>query len=209
MSQDFSNFAAKWSMAHGVTSANKVVGVWLRISYLIARASVFAWIPPNFVIFFGIVLAAATALFSPQWWIVFLLLLSLLCDGVVGGMEILQNKVSKFGSTLGSVADRISEALWAVAFYRLGASITWVVTLWLVAALQEYARARLGSEGINQMGVITPAERPVRAIILVIAVLVAQFPSPSQWVNGMVISMTVLQLISFAMVLKFARNNLK
>lgn len=209
MSMNFPDFTSKWRIEHGGDSVDGIVGGWLRVSYRIARAPGLVWISPIFVTFFGLALAAATALFSPQWWIVLLLLLSLFCDGVASALVILQSKESKFGYTLQSVANRISEALWAVAFYRLGASITWVVALWLIAALQEYARARLGSEGIRQMGVITPAERPIRAMILSVAILAAQFSFSMHLVNGIAVGLTMLQLVSFGMVLRFARKNLK
>ncbi|MDP1711910.1 MAG: CDP-alcohol phosphatidyltransferase family protein [Candidatus Nanopelagicaceae bacterium] len=206
---DFRDFTSKWSLEHGGASTAGVVGSWLRVSHRIAQVLSSARISPNSVTYFGVALAAGTAFYSPRWWIAFLLVFSLLCDGVDGSLAIVQNKVTKYGATLDSVADRISEALWAVAFYRLGAPLTWVVALWLVAALQEYARARLGSEGIRQIGVVTPAERPVRALILFVAILAAQFDSTANWLNEIAIAMTVLQAYSFGLVFKFARKNLK
>ena len=206
---DFRDFTSKWSLEQGGASTAGVVGGWLRVSHRIARVLSSARISPNSVTYFGVALAAGTAFYSPRWWIVFLFLFSLLCDGVDGSIAIVQNKVTKFGATLSSVAERISEAFWAVAFYRLGAPLTWVVSLWLVAALQEYARARLGSEGIRHIGVVTPAERPVRAIIFFVAVLVAQFDSTVNWLNEIAIAMTLLQVFSFGLVFRFARKNLK
>lgn len=206
---NFREFASKWSLEHGGVSTVGVVGGWLRVSHRIARVLSSVRISPNSVTYLGVALAAGTAFYSPRWWIVFLLLFSLLCDGVDGSIAIVQNKVTAFGATLDSVADRISEALWAVAFYRLGAPLTWVVALWLVAALQEYARARLGSEGIGLIGVVTPAERPVRAMILFVAILAAQFDSTANWLAEIAIAMTLLQAFSFGLVFKFARKNLK
>lgn len=209
MSMDYRDFATRWSLEHGGASTAGMIGGWLRVSHRIAQVLSSVRISPNSVTYFGVALAAGTAFYSPHWWVAILLLLSLVSDGVDGSIAIVQCKVSKMGSTLDSLADRISEALWAVAFYRLGASLTWVVALWLVAALQEYARARLGSEGIRQIGVVTPAERPVRAIIIFIAIFAAQFNSTANWLNEIAIAMTSLQLFSFGMVLKFARKNLK
>lgn len=206
---DYREFASRWSLEHGGTSTTGVVGGWLRISHRIAHVLSHVRISPNSVTYFGVALAAGTAFYSPHWWSALLLLLSLVCDGVDGSIAIVQNKVSKMGSTLDSLADRISEGLWAIAFYRLGVSLTWVVVLWLVAALQEYARARLGSEGIRQVSLITPAERPVRAMAIFIAIFAAQFSYTTSWLNEIAIAMTSLQLLSFGMVLKFARKNLK
>lgn len=205
---NFGDFASKWRVEHGGASTAGVVGGWLRVSHRIARVLSSARLSPNSITYFGVALAAGTAFYSPRWWIAILLLLSLLCDGIDGSIAIVQGRVTKLGATLDSVADRISEALWAIAFYRLGAPLTWVVAFWLIAALQEYARARLGSEGIRQIGVVTPAERPIRAIILFVAILAAQFDSTATWLNEIAIAMTLLQAFSFGLVFRFARKSL-
>lgn len=208
MKMDYQDFSSRWSREHGNASTQGIVGSWLRISHQLARLCTSARISPNAITFLGLVAAAGTALYSPHWWIAFTLLFSLLCDGIDGSTAILQNKVSKLGATLDSVSDRISEALWAVAFYRLGAPLTWVVALWIVAAFQEYSRARLGSEGIREIGVITPAERPVRAAVLFVAIFVARIPSPHNWLYAIAVFMTLLQAFSFGLILRFARKSL-
>jgi hypothetical protein len=43
--------------------------------------------------------------------------------------------------------------------------------MWTVASIQEYARARLASLGHNEIGEVTPTERPVRAIFMALALL--------------------------------------
>lgn len=205
---NFNDFVSKWSLEHGGASTAGVVGGWLRVSHRIARVLSSARVSPNSVTYFGVVLAAGTAVYSPRWWVAILLLLSLLCDGIDGSIAIVQGRVTKLGATLDSVADRVSEALWAIAFYRLGAPLTWVVVFWLIAALQEYARARLGSEGIRQIGVVTPAERPIRATALFIAVLAVQFDFTANWLNEIAIAMALLQAFSFGLVFRFARKSL-
>lgn len=208
MTMNFNDFVSKWSLEHGGASTAGVVGGWLRVSHRIARVLSSARVSPNSVTYFGVALAAGTAVYSPRWWVAILLLFSLLCDGIDGSIAIVQSRVTKLGATLDSVADRISEALWAIAFYRLGAPLTWVVVFWLIAALQEYARARLGSEGIRQIGVVTPAERPIRATVLFVAVLAAQFDSTANWLNEIAIAMALLQAFSFGLVFRFARKSL-
>lgn len=206
---EYKDFSSRWSREHGNASTQGVVGGWLRVSYRLAKLATSAHISPTAITFLGVVAAAGTALYSPQWWIAIFLLFSLLCDGIDGSTAILQQKVSKLGATLDAVADRISEALWAVAFYRLGAPLTWVVALWIFAALQEYARARLGSEGIREIGVVTPAERPVRAIILFVAIFIAQFHSAHNWLSAIAVLMALLQGFSFGLILRFARKTLR
>lgn len=209
MSMDYQEFSRLWSSGHGNASTHGLVGAWLQISYRLAKVCTAARITPNLLTFFGVIAACATAIYSPHWWITFPLLISLLCDGIDGSTAIVQNRSNKLGATLDAVADRVSEALWAVAFYRLGAPLTWVVALWTVTAFQEYARARLGSEGIHEVGVVTPAERPVRAILLFLAILVVQFHSKHNWLNEIAIFMTLLQTFSFGLILTFARRSLR
>ena len=209
MNMEHEDFSERWAGEHGHVSTRGLVGAWLRVSHRLAKICTALRISPNALTVLGVFAAGGTALFSPQWWIAFLLLLSLLCDGIDGSMAIVQNKADKLGATLDSVADRISESFWAIAFYRLGAPLTWVVALWMVATIQEYVRARLGSEGVREIGVITLAERPVRALALLIAIILAQFHVTSGWVNGVAIIITSLQIISFAQILIFARKSLK
>ncbi len=209
MKMDYQDFSEHWAREHGNVSTRGIVGAWLRVSHLLGKICTVGRISPNGITAFGVISAAGTALFSPHWWIAFLLLLSLLSDGIDGSTAIVQNKSSKLGATLDSVADRVSESLWAVAFYRLGAPLMWVVALWMVATLQEYARVRLRSEGVHEIGVITLAERPVRAIVFFLAIILAQFQSTVDWVLGVAIIMTSLQVFSFGQVLKFARKSLK
>ena len=209
MSMEHQEFSERWAREHGNVSTRGLVGAWLLLSHRLAKICTVMRISPNALTALGLFAAAGTALFSPQWWIAFLLLLSLLCDGIDGSTAIVQNKADAMGATLDSVADRVSESFWAIAFYRLGAPLTWIVALWMVATIQEYVRARLGSEGVREIGVITLAERPVRALALLVAIILAQFHETTGWINGVAIIMTSLQIISFAQILIFARKSLK
>ena len=47
-----------------------------------------------------------------------------------------------------------------------------------MAAFQEYARAKLVSLGVSDIGVVTPAERPVRASFLFIVLILNQLSMP-------------------------------
>ncbi|MCX6430654.1 MAG: CDP-alcohol phosphatidyltransferase family protein [Actinobacteria bacterium] len=163
----------------------------------------------NQLTFFGVVLAALCSISSPRWWSAIFLALSLLGDGVDGTLAILRNKSSALGAVYDSVADRLSEALWALAFYRLGAPLTWVIIFWTLASVQEYARARLGAEGVHEVGVITPAERPMRASFLCLAIVAWQFSYFHGWVFSLILVATMLQGLSLAMVLNFAYRKLK
>jgi phosphatidylglycerophosphate synthase len=53
--------------------------------------------------------------------------------------------------------------------WKIGVPAWIAITMWTVASTQEYARARLASLGHHEIGVVTPTERPVRAIFLALA----------------------------------------
>jgi CDP-diacylglycerol--glycerol-3-phosphate 3-phosphatidyltransferase len=130
----------------------------------------------------------------------------LFCDGIDGSVAIFQHRESKFGATLDSVADRISEALWFYALYAIGVPAWIPITLWCVASFQEYARAKLISLGVNDLGVVTPAERPVRASFIFIVLILNQLSMPGT--TEISIAFLLLQVYSFVSVVRFSRSQL-
>ena len=161
-------FFATWSKLHLGADIKGIVKGWLSISYLIARGLSAVRITPNVLTLLG-VLTAAAALFYPYSVLALIfLVLSLICDGVDGSVAIVSGKVSKFGATLDAIADRISEALWFFALYQWGIAPEICLALFALALTQEYARARMASLGFHEIGVVTIAERPVRASAIAI-----------------------------------------
>jgi CDP-diacylglycerol--glycerol-3-phosphate 3-phosphatidyltransferase len=108
---------------------------------------------------------------------------------------------------LDASADRISEALWFYVAYRIGAPAWLVLGIYVIASTQEYARARLGGLGISDVGVVTPAERPVRASFIFIA-LVA-YALDINLVLLTISILAILQIVSFFLVARFAHNSLR
>lgn len=202
-------FISKWSSLHGDAPTKGIVGGWLQISYRCALILTRLRISPNSLTVLGIVFGAATAALSPNLWAVLFLILSLVCDGVDGSVALVSGKVTKLGAVLDSIADRLTEALWALAFYRLGVPLSVVLFLWLSAGIQEYARARVGSAGVKKVGVVTPAERPVRASFLFVALIAWQIELTHGWPSAIAQLLILLQFISLIMVLKFAYRALK
>ncbi|MEI6670724.1 MAG: CDP-alcohol phosphatidyltransferase family protein, partial [Actinomycetes bacterium] len=101
-----------------------------------------------------------------------------------------------------------AEFAWGVALYQLGVPLVLVCTLVILASVQEYARARLGGIGIHQLGVVTPAERPVRAIAVIIAILAsAIFGGNSATVVA--IALTAMQTFSVLQVLRVTYQQLR
>ncbi len=200
----YDEFVLRWSSLHGGAQTAGIVGAWLRISHAIARVLTALRISPNLLTLLGLLSAGLTALAGRHWSAGVFLILSLLCDGVDGSVAIIQKKESAWGATLDAVADRISEALWAVAFYRLGAPLSWVLLLASLAVFQEYARAKLISDGVKEIGLVTPAERPVRASFLFVAIIAWHVPALRKDVIHIAQVLAALQAISFAALLRFA-----
>jgi len=199
-------FRAKWSSLHSDAETTGIVGGWLNISYRFGLICTLLRISPNTLTLFGLLGAIATALTAKTAWAIFFLVFSLFCDGIDGSVAIFQHRDSKWGATLDSVADRISEALWFYALYVIGVPAWIPMTLWCVASFQEYARAKLISLGVSDIGVVTPAERPIRASFLFITLIFNQLSLPG--VTGLSMAFLAVQIYSFVSVVRFSRSQL-
>ena len=199
-------FRAKWSSLHSDAETTGIVGGWLNISYRFGLICTLLRISPNALTLFGLLGAVATALTAHSAWAIFFLVFSLFCDGIDGSVAIFQHRDSKWGATLDSVADRISEALWFYALYAIGVPAWIPITLWSIAAFQEYARAKLISLGVSDIGVVTPAERPVRASFLFIVLILNQLSLPGATAISM--AFLAVQIYSFVSVVRFSRSQL-
>ena len=200
------DFFAKWSALHGNAEIKGIVKTWLIISYGSAKFISVLRITPNLLTLLGIIFAIAMAANPLSIWTIPLLVLSLYADGIDGSVAIYQNRASRFGAVLDSVADRISEALWFYALYAIGVPAWIPITLWSVAAFQEYARAKLISLGVSDIGVVTPAERPVRASFLFIVLILNQLSLPGA--TALSIAFLAVQIYSFVSVVRFSRSQL-
>jgi CDP-diacylglycerol--glycerol-3-phosphate 3-phosphatidyltransferase len=201
-----SEFKAKWSSLHSDAETTGIVGAWLNISYRFGLICTLLRISPNVLTVLGLIGAVATALTAQSAWAILFLVFSLFCDGIDGSVAIFQHRESNFGATLDSVVDRISEALWFYALYAIGVPAWIPITLWCVAAFQEYARAKLFSLGVSDLGVVTPAERPVRASFLFIVLILNQLSLPGA--TQLSIAFLLLQIYSFISVVRFSRSQL-
>jgi CDP-diacylglycerol--glycerol-3-phosphate 3-phosphatidyltransferase len=191
---------------HSDAETTGIVGAWLNISYRFGLICTLLRISPNALTMLGLLGAIATALTAQTAWAILFLVFSLFCDGIDGSVAIFQHRESKFGATLDSVVDRISEALWFYALYAIGVPAWIPITLWSVAAFQEYARAKLVSLGVSDIGVVTPAERPVRASFLFIVLILNQLSMPGA--TELSVAFLVLQIYSFVSVVRFSRSRL-
>ena len=187
-------FKERWSELHGGADTEGVVGGWLSFSYQVARVCVALRITPNLLTFLGLGSAIAMGLSEYAAIALLLLVISLFFDGIDGSVAILRGTESKWGELLDSLADRISEAFWLYMGWRLGIPAWVVITMWTIASTQEYARARLASLGHREIGVVTPTERPVRAIFMAFALIFYIFDIP----GTVQLSYAFLALLTFS-----------
>ena len=187
-------FKERWSNLHGGADTEGVVGAWLSFSYQAARVCVALRISANVLTLLGLGTAIAMGLSTYAAIALLLLVISLFFDGIDGSVAILRGTESKWGDVLDSLADRISEAFWLYMGWRLGIPAWVVITMWTTASTQEYARARLASLGHREIGVVTPTERPVRAIFMAFALLFYIFDIP----GTLILSYAFLALLTFS-----------
>jgi archaetidylinositol phosphate synthase len=166
-----SEFLSTWSKIHGDAQVTGIVKGWLNISYLITKLLAKIRISPNGLTIFGLVFGVLLYLNSQSIWAPILLVLSLICDGLDGSLAIITEKSSKWGAILDSVIDRLTEVFWVLALYSLGINLNLLIAVLILSTVQEYLRARAGGVGVVEVGVVTYAERPVRASFVFIALI--------------------------------------
>jgi CDP-diacylglycerol--glycerol-3-phosphate 3-phosphatidyltransferase len=90
--------------------------------------------------------------------------------------------------------------------YAIGVPAWIPITLWSVAAFQEYARTKLISLGVSDIGVVTPAERPMRASYIFIILVMGLLNFPGLTIVSAVF--LAIQCYSFISVVRFSRSQL-
>ena len=201
-----SEFFNSWSKLHGNAKISGIVKGWLTISYVLVKPLVKLKVTPNLLTIFGLFFGVLLYLNALSNWAVILLTLSLICDGIDGSLAIITGKTSKWGAVLDSVVDRVTEFFWALTFIAIGANQYVVIAALLVASIQEYLRARIAGLGLTEVGVVTIAERPVRASILFVAIIANLINL--EIVNLLALIWLIMQSISLLSVTRFAFKKL-
>ena len=200
-------FFSAWRRLHGDAEISGIIKGWLSISYLIVKPLAKVSVTPNILtilgLFFGVLLYANAETF----WAPALLVLSLICDGIDGSLAIVTNKSTKWGAILDSTVDRLTEIFWVLALYKVGADLNLLIIVFLAASVQEYMRARAAGLGVSEVGIVTFAERPVRASFVFIVFISLQFNFTIY--NQIIICWLALQLISLFMLSRFTYSKLR
>ena len=93
-----------------------------------------------------------------------------------------------------------------LALYKIGADLYLLIAVAVFALLQEYLRARAAGLGLAELGIVTFAERPVRASFIFVSLIAWQLKMPI--INQITLLWLFLQVVSFMMVSRFTYQNL-
>lgn len=170
-------YAVEWARLHGgfdPRKAGPLVRGWLRVAYVIGSWLARAGVSPATVTFGGLVLCACVPLLAdrPALAAVFVLLAGM-ADSADGATAVASGRATRLGYLYDSLADRLGEAAWLVAFWLVGAPGTLVVAGGALSWLHEYVRARVTAAGMRDIGVVTVGERPTRVSIAFVGLLLA------------------------------------
>ena len=181
-----------------------MLGLYTAAIYRLALPFVRLRISPNTVSLFGVVLAASVPALARVGGRSILLaallcLLSGLTDGVDGAVAALTRRATPLGAVVDAVCDRAAD------FCLVGAMTLLHGPAWLgvgaAAAIfaLEYTRARAAGAGMQQVGVVTVAERPTRVIVAMMCCgYYGVNPGGGAWVSTICLTaLLVLTIIGF------------
>lgn len=173
----FQEYAAAWARLHGgfdPAAASPVVRGWVRLAYrggsLLGRLRV----RPGAVTSAGLVLCLLVPLAARGSLLLagLIVLLAGFADGLDGAVAVVTGTATRIGSVYDSVADRLGEAAWLLAFWVAGAPAWLVVAGGGMSWLHEYVRARATASGMAEIGAVTVGERPTRVSVAISGLIV-------------------------------------
>ncbi|MFC3500470.1 CDP-alcohol phosphatidyltransferase family protein [Micromonospora krabiensis] len=174
-------YATAWARLHGgfdPRSAAPAVRGWLRFAYHVGYVLGRLRVGPTPVTVVGVLLCVCVPVFAAQpgdgpFLGALFVLLAGVADSVDGAVAVATGRTSRLGYVYDSVADRLGEVAWLVAFWLVGAPGALVVAAGALSWLHEYVRARAVSAGMRQIGAVTVGERPTRVSVALGGLLVA------------------------------------
>jgi phosphatidylglycerophosphate synthase len=175
---DRDGYFDQWQRLHGgydPRTATVWVRFWLTLVYRIGRPLARRGVQPDVITISSIWLALAVfvpASAGGHWPILagWVLVASGLFDTLDGCVAVLQKRTSRWGYVLDSVVDRINDVVYLAAVVSVGAPVELAVVCGTGFFLLEYARARAGNAGGDEVGRVTVGERPMRVIFLAAAI---------------------------------------
>ena len=178
-------YLAAWSATHGGvdTARPGFVRGWLSAVYVAARPVARLGVPPSVVTLLGVLVSFAVvplADFGGRWplLVAVVVLVSGLLDGVDGAVALLTGRSTVWGAVLDALADRCSDLAYVAGLLALTgwgpAPLQWLAAVCgALTVLHEYLRARATAAGMDDVGVVTVAERPTRVVITLMCCIAA------------------------------------
>ncbi|MCN0151376.1 CDP-alcohol phosphatidyltransferase family protein [Salinispora arenicola] len=178
---NWDQYATAWARLHGgfdPRAAAPPVRAWLRLAYHVGYVLGRLRVTPTTVTVVGVLLCFGVPLVAtrPQdgpFLGALLVLLASVADSVDGAVAVVSNRTTRLGYVYDSVADRLGEVAWLVAFWLLGAPGALVAAGGGLSWLHEYVRARATSAGMREIGAVTVGERPTRVAVVIVGLLLA------------------------------------
>lgn len=170
---DRRTYLQTWSALHGGAPATGLVRGWLTGVHALARPLVAARTPPAVITLTGTALAAAAVAVavatgpggSGAVLVAALLTAGGLLDNLDGAVAVMRSRTSARGALLDASCDRVGDACCALVLWAAGAPAWLALTAGGLGQLQEYVRARAQGLGVQDVGVVSVAERPVRIAV--------------------------------------------
>jgi phosphatidylglycerophosphate synthase len=169
---DLGSYRSIWQRQHHAADIDPSAGFlggYLRVSYALSAPLARRGVQPDVLTLLGVWPAAAAlaaAHGGGRWTLAAAacVVLSAQIDGLDGCVAGLTGRATARGYVLDSVADRVSDAVFAAALVAAGGRAWAGVTAVSALMMLEYLRARSGNAGQGEVGVVTVGERPSRVI---------------------------------------------
>ncbi|GAB3984790.1 hypothetical protein GCM10027615_73180 [Plantactinospora veratri] len=177
-------YANKWARLHGgfdPRMATTSVRRWLRMSYVLGCFLARLHVSPTAVTVLGVLLCVAVPVAVAQsrpgpvgpLLAAGFVLLAAVADSIDGAVAVVTGRTTRLGYVYDSLADRVGEVCWLIAFWLVGAPGVLVAAAGGLSWLHEYTRARSVSAGMKEIGTVTVGERPSRVSVAVVGLLIA------------------------------------
>jgi phosphatidylglycerophosphate synthase len=212
----WAGYCDRWSATHGgydPRRASALVRGWLRLCHRIGAALARRGARnPDAITTIGILASAcvpAVAALAPSATplAALLVLLTAFADTIDGVLAVVADRATRLGQVYDATADRLTEALWLVAFAALGTPPWLAASCGAVMWLHEYVRARASTAGMREIGTVTIAERPTRVLIAVFGLLTA--PLDARVATATVAIALAVSLVGFAQLIAAVRRALR
>lgn len=178
---NWDQYATAWARLHGGFDprvAAPVVRAWLRFAYHVGYVLGRLRVGPTPVTVAGVLLCFCVPLLATRpgdgpFLGALFVLLAAVADSVDGAVAVATGRTTRLGYVYDSLADRLGEVAWLLAFWLVGAPGGLVVAAGALSWLHEYVRARAVSAGMREIGAVTVGERPTRVSVALAGLVVA------------------------------------